>query len=44
MFCGAEDSWCQQISKALSLGFTWVCGGKLLALCSKLRVPVGQQG
>jgi hypothetical protein len=35
---GREVSWCQQVSKASSLGFTWVCGGRLLALYSKLRV------
>jgi hypothetical protein len=41
---GMEASWQQQISKVWSLGFTWVCGGMLLALCSKLSVPIGQQG
>jgi hypothetical protein len=32
----------QQNSKAWSLGFTKVCG-RLLALSSKLRVPMGKQ-
>jgi hypothetical protein len=36
---GREASRQKQISKAWSLRFTWVCDGRLLALCSKLRVP-----
>jgi hypothetical protein len=38
-----EASWHQQNSKALSLVFTCLCGSGLLALSSKLRVPMRQQ-
>jgi hypothetical protein len=38
-----EASWRKQNSQAWSLGFTCMCGSELLALSSKLRVPVGQQ-
>jgi hypothetical protein len=41
---GRKDFWCQQISKAWSMVFPWVCDRRLLVLCSKLRVPMGQQG
>jgi hypothetical protein len=40
-FVGREASWHQQNSKAWSLEFTWVCGGRLLALGNKLRLPMG---
>jgi hypothetical protein len=40
---GREVSWHQKNSKPWSLGFTSFCGSLLLALSSKLRVPVGQQ-
>jgi hypothetical protein len=38
-----EASLRQQNSKAWSLGFTCMCGSRLLALSSKLRVSMGQQ-
>jgi hypothetical protein len=38
-----EASWHQQKSKTWSLEFTCLCGSRVLALSSKLRVPVGQQ-
>jgi hypothetical protein len=40
---GREASWCQQNSKAWSLGFTCMYGSGLMALSSKLRMPMGQQ-
>jgi hypothetical protein len=42
-FVGREASWCQQNSKAGNLGFTCLCGSSLLALSSKLRVPMEWQ-
>jgi hypothetical protein len=38
-----KASWCQQNSKAWSLGFTCKCGSRLLALSSKWRVPGGSK-
>jgi hypothetical protein len=40
---GREASWHQQNSKVWSLGFTCIYGSGLLALCGKLRMPMGQQ-
>jgi hypothetical protein len=43
VLCGEESLLVPKNSKAWSLMFTWVCGGRPLALSSKLRVPIGQQ-
>jgi hypothetical protein len=43
MLCVDESPLEPKNSKAWSLRFTWVCGGRLLALNSMLKVPVGQQ-
>jgi hypothetical protein len=40
---GKEASWHQQNSKVWSLGFTSICGSRLLALSSKLWVPIGSK-
>jgi hypothetical protein len=42
-FVEREASWHQQNNKAWNLVFTYICGNRLLALSSKLRVPLGQQ-
>jgi hypothetical protein len=43
MLCGEGNLLAPKNSKAWSLHFTWVCGGRLLSLSSKLRIAVGQQ-
>jgi hypothetical protein len=43
MLCRERSLLAPKNSKAWILRFTWVCGVRLLAPTSKLRVPVGQQ-